>query len=67
MGYQWSKSSNALKSAKKNMPIMNNKNNIFDESICEDEYNINKHMEKVLKLKMESFIWLHVTSQTFLQ
>ena len=56
MGYQWSKSSNALNSAKKNMPIMNNKNNIFDKNICEDGYNINKHMEKLLKLKMESFI-----------
>ena len=67
MGYQWSKSSNALKSAKKNVPNMNNKNNIFAENICEDEYKINKHMEKLLKLNIQSFIWLHVTSQNFLQ
>lgn len=56
MGYQWSKSSNALKSAKKNVPNMNNKNNIFAENICEDEYKINKHMEKLLKLNIQSFI-----------
>ena len=67
MGYQWSKSSNALKSAKKNVSIMSNKNNIFVENICEDEYKMNKHMEKLLKLKIEFFIWLHVTSQSFLQ
>lgn len=67
MGYQQSKSSNALKSAKKIMPSMNNKNNVFDENICEDEYKINKHMEKLLKLKIDSFIWLHVNSQSLLQ
>ena len=49
MGYQRSKSSNAIETAKKNVTFINNKNNLSDEDYCQDECQIEKQKGKVKK------------------